>query len=221
MLVVGATGGLGSAVSRRLSAEGVRLILAGRNSAKLQALKDELGDSVAGTVTADLALPDGLAAVAAAAARADGLDGFIYAAGVVAFGPLADLDEDAFETMLAVNFSAPVRLLRALLPHLKQGSVVVHLSAILAEKPMKGMAVYSATKSALSGFGAAMGAELRREQIRVLDVRPPHTATGLHTRPIAGVAPRLGPGLDPAAVADRIVAAMAHGETDLPSTVFH
>lgn len=220
MLVVGATGGLGAAISRRLSTEGAHLTLAARNEKKLQALADELGGSVSGTVSADLTLPGGPASVAAAATRDGGLDGIIYAAGVVAFGPLADLDEDAFDQMLLLNFVAPVRLLKALLPQLNPGSVVVHLSAILAEKPMKGMAVYSATKSALTGFGVAMGAELRREKISVLDVRPPHTETGLHTRPISGVPPRLGPGLDPAKVAERIVAAMVDGETDLPSTAF-
>ena len=96
MLVVGATGGLGSAISRQLSLQGARLVLAGRNEKKLAALTDQLGDSVIGTVSADLTLPSGAAAVAAAAARGGGLDGVIYAAGVVAFGPLSQLDDDAF-----------------------------------------------------------------------------------------------------------------------------
>ena len=220
MLVVGATGGLGSAISRQLSLQGARLVLAGRQEKKLAALTDQLGDSVIGTVSADLTLPSGAAAVAAAAARGGGLDGVIYAAGVVAFGPLSQLDDDAFEQMLLLNFIAPVRLFKNLLPQLKPGSVVVHLSAIVAEKPMKGMAAYSATKCALTGFSAAMGAELRREHIRVLDVRPPHTETGLHTRPISGVPPRLGQGLDPAVVAQRIVSAIMADEPDLPSTAF-
>lgn len=220
MLVIGATGGLGSALSRRLSAEGVHLTLAGRNEGKLAALADELSDSVVGTVSVDLAMPGGPAAVAAAIAPGSRLDGVIYAAGVVAFGPLATLDEDALEQMLQINFVAPVLVFKRLLTRLVPGSVVVHLSAILAEKPMKGMAAYSATKTALTGFDAAMGAELRREQIRVLDVRPPHTETGLHTRPISGDPPQLGPGLDPAAVAERIVTAIIANEADLPAAAF-
>ncbi|MFQ4150257.1 SDR family NAD(P)-dependent oxidoreductase [Arthrobacter sp. LAPM80] len=221
LLVVGATGGLGSAICRRLSLEGARLTLAGRKEEKLDALAHELGDSVVGTVSADLALPGAVAAVAAATAREGGLDGVIYAAGVVAFGPLGELDEDAFEKMLLLNFVVPVQLFKSLLPQLKPGSTVVHLSAIVAEKPMKGMAVYSATKSALTSFGAAMASELRRQQIHVLDVRPPHTETGLHTRPISGVPPRLGRGLDPVVVAERIVKAIIAEEADLPSTAFH
>ncbi|MBG0738007.1 SDR family NAD(P)-dependent oxidoreductase [Paeniglutamicibacter antarcticus] len=220
LLVVGATGGLGSAICRRLVDEGSRLTLAGRSETKLAALASELGEAVVATISADLSNPAGPVAVAAAAAEDGGIDGVIYAAGVVAFGPLGELDDDTFDELLLLNFVAPVRLLRSLLPQLKPGAVVVHLSAVVAEKPMKGMAAYSASKSALTGFSAAMGAELRRQKIRVLDVRPPHTQTGLHTRPISGVPPQLGRGLDADIVAGRIVEAIAADEADLPASAF-
>ncbi|MDJ0314903.1 SDR family NAD(P)-dependent oxidoreductase [Arthrobacter sp. H35-D1] len=220
LLVVGATGGLGAALSRRLVQEGARLTLAGRNEDKLSALARELGEAVVATVAADLSVPDGPAAVAAAAVADGGLDGVVYAAGVVAFGPLGELDDDTFDELLLLNFVAPVRLLRSLLPQLNPGSVVVHLSAVVAETPMKGMAAYSASKAALTGFGTAMAAELRRQKIRVLDVRPPHTQTGLHTRPISGTPPNLPEGLNPDAVASRIVAAIADDEASLPSSAF-
>lgn len=220
LLVVGATGGIGSAICRRLSAEGARLTLAGRHQDKLGALVHELGESVIAEVCVDLAQEGGSAKIAAASVQGGGLDGIIYAAGVVAFGPLSDLDDDSFEQMLLLNFVIPVQLLKRLLPQLMPGSTVVHLSAIVAETPMKNMAVYSATKSALTSFGAAMGSELRRQRIRVLDVRPPHTETGLHTRPISGSPPRLGRGLDPEVVAERIVTAIISEEGDLPSTAF-
>ncbi|MDO5754553.1 SDR family oxidoreductase [Arthrobacter sp.] len=220
LLVVGATGGLGSAISRRLVQEGARLTLAGRNEAKLSALAGELGNSVVATEAADLSVPGGPSAVAAAVAEGGGLDGVIYAAGVVAFGPLEELDDDTFDELLLLNFVAPVRLLRSLLPQLNPGSVVVHLSAVVAETPMKGMAAYSASKAALTGFSTAMAAELRRRKIRVLDVRPPHTQTGLHLRPISGASPNLPQGLDPDAVAARIVAAIADNEASLPASAF-
>jgi short-subunit dehydrogenase len=82
------------------------------------------------------------------------------------------------------------------------------------------MAAYSAAKAGLTAFDAALATELRRRRIRVLDVRPPHTETGLATRPVAGEAPRLPQGLDPDAVAERVVRALADDERDLPSTAF-
>ena len=56
--------------------------------------------------------------------------------------------------------------------------------------------------------------------IRIVDARPGHTETGLATRAIAGTAPAFPTGLDPDAVAQRIVTAIADGEKDLPSTAF-
>ncbi|MHA7244294.1 SDR family NAD(P)-dependent oxidoreductase [Paeniglutamicibacter antarcticus] len=219
-IVVGATGGLGTAISRLLAREGARLTLSGRNPDKLAALARELGEAVVATIAADLSVPSGPAAIASAAQSDTGVDGVLYAAGVVAFGPLGELDDDTFDEVLLLDFVAPVRLLREILPQLNAGSVVVHLSAVVAETPMKNMAVYSAAKAALSGFSTAMGAELRRHKVRVLDVRPPHTDTGLHTRPVAGQAPPLGTAHGVEAVAQRIVDAITDGEKDLPAAAF-
>jgi cyclic-di-GMP-binding biofilm dispersal mediator protein len=69
-------------------------------------------------------------------------------------------------------------------------------------------------------FDEGLAAEVRRRRIRVLDARPPHTETGLAERPISGTAPRFATGLDPEAVAQRIVDAIVDDERDLPSTAF-
>jgi cyclic-di-GMP-binding biofilm dispersal mediator protein len=56
--------------------------------------------------------------------------------------------------------------------------------------------------------------------VHVLDARPPHTETGLATRPLAGSAPRLPPGLDPADVAARIVDAIEADEPEVAAAGF-
>ena len=82
------------------------------------------------------------------------------------------------------------------------------------------MAFYGASKSAVRSFDEAFGREARRQGVRVINARPPHTETGLASRALTGTAPRFPHGLDPAIVAKRIVDAIADGETDLPSTAF-
>ena len=57
-------------------------------------------------------------------------------------------------------------------------------------------------------------------KVTVIDVRPPPTETGLADRPLAGTAPRLPRGLEPAAVARRIVQAIEDGESDVGSAAF-
>ncbi|HEY5820496.1 MAG TPA: SDR family NAD(P)-dependent oxidoreductase [Propionibacteriaceae bacterium] len=219
LLVVGATGGLGSAICRELARSGARLTLAGRAADRLAALTTELGDSVVGTVDADLADPAAPTRLAAVADEQP-IDGLVLAAGVVAFGPLTELDDDDLDQLFLVNVLGPIRVIRDLLPRLASGAVVVSLSAVVAENPTAGMAAYSATKAALTGFDRAIALELRRAGVRVLDVRPPHTETGLATRPIAGDPPRLPTGKSPDDVARRIVQAITDDEKDLPSSGF-
>jgi cyclic-di-GMP-binding biofilm dispersal mediator protein len=218
-LVVGATGVLGAALSRGLAARGARLTLTGRSEAKLASLAAELGDAAAGTAAADLGRLGAPAEIAAAAYGRE-LNGVVFAAGVVAFGPAAEVDDETLDELMLVNLLGYMRLMRELAPRLAEDSVVVQLSAVTAERPTAGMAAYSATKAGLSAYGKALGLELRRQGSRVLDVRPPHTETGLTERALAGSAPRLPQGKDPDAVAGRIIAAMAGGEKDLPSTAF-
>lgn len=224
VLVLGATGGLGGAIARRLAASGARLTLSGRDEDRLRSLAAELGelapDAVVTTVSADLTRPDGPGSVVAAAHDAAPLTGVVNAAGVVAFGTVEDLDDDTLDEVLLLDLVAPIRLARAALGVLPEGGFLAQVSAVVAEKALPGMAAYSAAKAGLTAFDASLATELRRRRIRVLDARPPHTETGLATRPVAGEAPRLPQGLDPEAVAARVVQALADDERDLPSSAF-
>ena len=222
VLVAGATGGLGAPLSRRLAAAGARLTLCGRDADRLAALGLE-----ALAVPADLRRAGAAEKVVAHAVQRYGrLDGVVFAAGAVAFGPATETPDQVIIDLFTLNTLAPIRLLRAALPHLQASAAgggspfVVHISAVVAETPMPGMAGYSASKAGLAAFDQAAARELRRSRIRLIDARPPHTETGLADRPLFGTAPRLPTGLDPAAVAARIVTAVVDGETDLPSAAF-
>ncbi|BBY27731.1 hypothetical protein GCM10023114_45150 [Mycolicibacterium sediminis] len=216
-LVVGASGALGSRVARSLAERGAAVTITGRSEDALS----ELGIDGAHVVVADLREPDaGRSVVAAAAERHGHLDGVVIAAGVVAFGPIADIDDDTIDDLVLVDFIAPVRIIRAALPVLPAGGVILGISAVVAEKPMANMAVYSAAKAATAALFTAVRGEARRRKVRIVDVRPPHTETGLAGRAIAGDPPKLPTGLDPDAVATRIVEALLGDETDVPSTAF-
>jgi cyclic-di-GMP-binding biofilm dispersal mediator protein len=216
ILVVGATGGLGRAISRALAERGARLALSGRSADRLRTT------GVEGVpVVVDLREPEAAERVVAEAEQAlGGLTGVVYAAGVVAFGAVGELDADDVDELLLLNYLAPARIVAAALPRLGAGGFVANLSAVVAEQPTMRMAAYSASKAALTAFDRVALLEARRRDIRVIDIRPPHTETGLAGRPIAGQSPKLPPGLDPADVAARIVEALAGDEIDLPTDAF-
>ena len=222
VLVAGATGGLGAPLSRLLAAAGARLTLTGRDADRLAALGlDAL------CVPADLRRAGAAEKVVQRAVEGHGaLDAVVFAAGAVAFGSAAETPDQVIIDLFTLNTLAPIRLLRAAMPHLQDSAAagsapfVVHISAVVAETPMPGMSAYSASKAGLAAFDAAAARELRRSRIRLIDARPPHTETGLADRPLFGTAPRLPAGQDPHAVAARIMAAIQGGETDLPSSAF-
>lgn len=222
VLVLGATGGLGAPICRQLAELGAQLWLSGRDAGRLATLAEGLGEaSVLGTTPADLSQPGEAERVVATATDAAGpLGGVVFAAGVVAFGDVVDLDDDTLDDLLLINLIAPIRVLRAAAPRLAPGGFVVQISAVVAERPMAGMAAYSASKAGLAAFGAAAATELRRRKIRVIDVRPPHTETGLAEHPIAGAAPKLPTGLDADEVAARIVRAVVDDERVLAADAF-
>ncbi len=217
IVVMGASGGLGRHIARQLADAGARLTLAARDRKALETLGSD-----APVVTADLRDAEAGATIVDTALSAYGrLDGLVNAAGVVAFGSLADTGDEVIEDLFLTNVLGPLWLIRAALPALTESrGFIANISAVVAEQPMPGMVAYAASKAALTAADRALTRELRAAGISVTDARPPHTETGLADRPIAGTAPRLREGLQPEAVAGRIIAAIRAGEREVAAADF-
>lgn len=218
VLVLGGSGVLGRLIAGELKARGAEVILAGRDSERLASAASAIGPNVPCLVS-DLGDPDAIKVIDAAIAQLGGIDGVVNAAGVVAFGPLSDTSDEVLEELVTTDFLGPLRVIRSALPHLEDG-FIVNVTGVVAETPYAGLVAYSAVKAGLSAATRALGSELRRQGIHVLDARPPHTETGLAERPIDGTAPKMPPGLDPASVAHTIVDGLADGVRELPAEAF-
>jgi len=217
IVVTGASGGIGRYIAKQLAEAGARLTLAARDRNALESLGID-----ATLVSADLRDAEaGRTIVAAALAANNTLDGLVNAAGVVAFGSLADTADEVIEDLFLTNVLGPLWLMRAAIPALTESrGFIANISAVVAEQPLAGMAAYAASKAALTAADRALTRELRAAGITVTDARPPHTETGLADRPISGIAPRLREGLRPEDVARRIVTAIVVGEREIPAEAF-
>ena len=119
-LIGGGSGGLGGAIAQALRDEGARTGLIGRPGAKLQAAAQRLGGTA---VPADLATPDGpRQAVEAAVAAFGGLDLLVVNSGGPPPGRFDELDEATWQAAIDGTLWSAIRLLRAALPHLREGS---------------------------------------------------------------------------------------------------
>jgi cyclic-di-GMP-binding biofilm dispersal mediator protein len=204
--LVGATGGMGTALRAELERRGATVVGFGRST--IPAV--DVRDCGAGDVLVDHVL-----------ATQGRLDGVVIASGIVAFGHLADTDDVVVEELMLTNALGPMWLAKRALPALADtGGFVAAISGVVAESPQAGMAAYSASKAALAAGLAAIRREFRRRGVAVIDVRPPHTETGLAGRPLAGTAPELPAGLTPDQVASVIVQAIADGRDEVRAADF-
>jgi cyclic-di-GMP-binding biofilm dispersal mediator protein len=209
-LVAGGTGGLGGLIAAELRGRGCIVTTVARSPR-----------SDSAHISADLRSPDAISAVMSSIVERHGaIDVVVNAMGVVAFGTVDATSIDTIEELFLTNTFAHIFLMKEALKCARQGSVLVGISGVIAEQNLPGMSVYGSSKAAVRSFNEALTREARRSGVRVIDARPPHTETGLATRAIAGDPPRMPAGLAPIKVAQRIVQAIADGETDLPSTAF-
>ena len=207
VVVIGATGGLGAVIVDELRLRGAHVLGAGRRGPDIEL---DLRDSRAGE-----------ALIRGALGTQGRLDGIVNAAGIVAFGNLTDTAEVAIEELFLTNAIGPLWLARATLPTLAEsGGFLATVTGVVAEQSLPGLVAYSASKAALSHGLIGLRREAHRLGVHVSDFRPPHTETGLATRPIGGTAPRMAPGLDPAVAARRIVQAIVDNEPELSSSDF-
>ncbi len=208
--VVGANGGLGREITMALVRRGATVVRCTRSGGPDSDVTIDLRDARAGD-----ALVEHVQAIHGR------LDGVVIAAGIVAFGDLVDTDDVVIEELFLTNAMGPMWLAKRVAPALQASQgFFANLSGVVAETPMPGMAAYSASKAAAAAATEAIRREFRRIKVTVIDVRPPHTETGLATRPLAGDAPKMPRGLEPATVAERIVVAIEQGDASVASTDF-
>ncbi len=176
VLVFGASGGIGSATAILLSKAGAQVLLSGRDQEKLETLAAEIQFAAgveAPILAADLTDPAQVNQVVqqAAVEYSDGkLDIIVNAAGVGAIKSIESLTPEDFQTVLSVNLYAAMLLsqaaVRVMAPH-KAGHIL-HVIGILGKAPMANATAYCASKYGLSGFLAALRAEVsRRFNIKV------------------------------------------------------
>jgi NADP-dependent 3-hydroxy acid dehydrogenase YdfG len=172
-LVTGASRGIGAAVARSLSAQGVRLGLASRSG-------DDLGLEGAVGAACDVRRADEVDSAVARTVEAHGrLDIVVANAGVGAYGPFLDLSPEFLEEMIDVNVKGTLYAVRAALPHLLESGEgdIVTLASEAGRRGLPLEAVYCASKFAQVGFTRALDHELREQGIRCTNVCPGGVAT--------------------------------------------
>ncbi|MEW8508278.1 MAG: SDR family oxidoreductase [Candidatus Thiodiazotropha sp.] len=177
ILVTGASGGIGDAITRRLLKAGHRVVALGRDFSQCT---DQPGlDKCVLDLAALDALPQHLGRITA---DHPDLDGAILNAGSGRFGNLEEFSYQQISDLVAINLTQHLYVARALVPLLKKssrGDLITIGSEAALTGGRKG-AVYSACKFALRGFAQSLRAECSGSGVRVCLINPGMVDTGFY-----------------------------------------
>lgn len=176
-IVTGASSGIGQAIAQALVDRGDRVFAVGNETTP---------EGWSRAVCVDLTHPAAPEFVVERAIRALGcVDALVNAAGILRMGAIVDANDESWDEVFAINFTAVRRLMKAAYPSLSTvHGAVVNVSSINADRPFAGTAAYSASKAALDQLTRVAAVEWA-PRVRVNAVNPGVVVTSLHRR--AGV----------------------------------
>jgi short-subunit dehydrogenase len=172
IVVVGATGGIGSALSRKLAQEGARLVLVARDSSRLASLVSELpitSQEQVLTVPTDITQPSQVKTLMEKAiAKFGQIDALVNAAGAAVMKQYNKLEPADFDAMLELNLKGSFYTCQAAAEVMKDKRFghICNIVGILGKHSMVMASAYCASKFGVVGFSKCMAEELKRYGIK-------------------------------------------------------
>lgn len=175
VLIVGSTGGIGSAFTKLALESGANVISASRKpkqSNEKSVLSQRIAQEVK-NVELDLADPDSIdKAIRILISQDKPIDAVVFAAGA-SHGALAHLTRGAdLRRVFEVNALGPFRILQGISRKLSENASCVFVSSVSSVLPQRGSTIYGASKAALERMALGFALELGERKIRVNTLRP-------------------------------------------------
>lgn len=184
-LVTGASRGIGSAIAKRLAADGARVVVnysksGGPAEEVVAAIRNAGGDAVA--IKADVSKPAEIPALfAATAERFGGLDIHVNNAAMMQRGFLADVTPEIIDAHLGLNVRGYLLCAIEAAKLIPPGGCIVNVTSVITRMAYPGSVVYSATKGAIDVMTRVLAAELGPKGIRVNACAPGSTRTDMNS----------------------------------------
>ncbi len=188
ILITGASRGLGLALARTLAEQGWTLIITARGAEALEAARRELAQKTAVVAIAgDVTDPAHRVDIARAATAMGGLDAVVNNAGILGPSPqpyLLDYPLDVLEAVYRANVIAPLGVLQAVRPSLRDAARIINITSDAAVQPYEGWGGYGSGKAAFEQMSAILAAE--NPNWKVYWVDPGDMRTQMHQEAFPG-----------------------------------
>ena len=173
ILVIGATGGIGSEVVKLLKSSGANLFITGRNEIKLNQLATQYQIDESCCFPGDLTQKDNIVQLHQKYFNQyNTIDVLINASGIGIIKSSEQLTEEEFLQTLVLNLFSPFMIIKSFLPSMKETKkgLIIHVPGVLGKVPMLGSAAYSASKYGLVGMLQSIREEIKRTEIRITNL---------------------------------------------------
>ncbi|MFC7080882.1 SDR family oxidoreductase [Halorussus caseinilyticus] len=171
VLITGCSSGIGRETAHAFLEDGWEVYATARNPADVEAL----GEAGANIATLDVTDEDDVERVVERMIDEEGrVDCLVNNAGYAQLGPVEDVPVESVEDQFAVNVYGPHRLVREVLPHMRerQTGTIVNVSSVAGRLATPGMGVYSGSKFAMEGITDSLRPEVADHGIDVVLVEP-------------------------------------------------
>jgi short-subunit dehydrogenase len=211
IIVTGASGGIGLALTKTLANKGAKVVLAARSANTLKKMEKEISNTYA--VPTDMRQKEDVKKLIQKTKEKFGrIDILVNNAGQGMRSNVEQINMDDYRSILELNVIAPVETMEEVIPLMRAqgGGLILNVSSMVSKNYFPGLAAYASTKYALNAISLTAREELKKDNIIVSVFHPKMTATdfGKNSRgiPYSSVAGRPDMQADsPEAVAEEIV----------------
>lgn len=181
-VVTGAGSGIGEAIATALGNNGVKVVLAGRNTDKLNAVATQFEQGNVKVVATDVTDKREVQQLIDTAKDTFGrLDIVVNSAGQMKSSKITDYNVDDWDSMIDVNVKGTLYTIQSSLPTLLEQSSghIINIASISGFEVTKGSAIYSATKAAVHSITQGLEKELAKTGVKVTSISPGMVETPL------------------------------------------
>lgn len=196
-IVTGGSSGIGLAIAKTFAGEGAKVVINGRDKAKLDSACAEIGNGAVGIV-ADLTTPQGAAALYEFALSVGPVEFLVNNIGRFDVEDFFEISDDRWHEYFEANVMTGVRITRPVLKEMlkRDSGSIVFISSEGAIRSIPHMSHYSMTKTAQLGLSRALAELTRGTSVRVNAYIPGPTATDSVKAYFEGIAKDRGVGFD-------------------------
>ena len=182
VLVVASSKGLGKAVAKELAKEGANVMLTGRSAESLKKAAEEIQEEAKGKIAyfpADITKPEDIKSLVKETREKLGkIDVLVNNAGGPPSGNFLDFDDEDWEKAFQLNLFSYIRLIREVLPDLKQeGGKILNIASSSVKAVLPNLILSNTFRNGINGLSKSLAIELAPDKILVNTIGPGRIAT--------------------------------------------